>query len=87
MKEHSGDWLNALPSHALALGMHPQEFRCAALYRNGPLFLSGMHHALPAVGIATNLVTMQSLAGCMENGFRATMESATFSTKLLRRLV
>ena len=38
-KKHSGDWLNALPSHTLGLALHPPEFRSAALYRLGaPLF-------------------------------------------------
>ena len=38
-KKHSGDWLNAHPSHALGLALHPQEFRSASLYRLGaPIF-------------------------------------------------
>ena len=38
-KKHSGDWLNVFPSPALGLSLHPQEFRCATLYRLGaPIF-------------------------------------------------
>ena len=32
-KNHTSDWLNVLPSPALGLALHPQEFRCAARYR------------------------------------------------------
>ena len=73
-KPHSGDWLNVVPSPALGLALHPQEFRTAALYRLGAAIFE-QDNPCPACGRPSDRFGHHAIA-CGVHGERISRHNA-----------